>query len=97
VLFHFGAAMSGLSMGLLRPTVSTLTADHFDGPGFGMLNGAIMLVFSVFGALGAWATGALYDASGGYEEAFFLMAAIFGAGALFAAALGRMKKPEAEA
>jgi len=96
-LFHFGAAMSGLSMGLLRPTVSTLTADHFDGPGFGMLNGVIMLVFSVFGALGAWATGALYDASGGYEEAFFLMAAIFGAGALFAAALGRMKKPEAEA
>jgi predicted MFS family arabinose efflux permease len=55
-----------------------------------------MVVFSVFGALGAWATGALYDASGGYEEAFFLMAAIFGAGSLFAAALGWMKKSEAE-
>ncbi len=95
--FHLGAAMSGLAMGLLRPTVSTLTADHFDGPGFGKLNGAIMVVFSVFGALGAWATGALYDASGSYEEAFFLMAAIFGAGAVLAIALGRMEKPETEA
>lgn len=93
---HLGAAMSGLSIGLLRPTVSTLTADHFDGPGFGKLNGAIMAVFSVFGALGSWVTGVLYDASGGYEEAFFLMAAILGAGSLAAIALGRMEITEAE-
>ncbi|MBT5367143.1 MAG: MFS transporter [Nitrospinaceae bacterium] len=41
--FHFGAALSGLSIGLLRPTISTMTADHFEGPGFGKLNGAIMV------------------------------------------------------
>ena len=42
--FYAGAAMSGFSLGLLRPTVSSLTADLFEGPGFGKINGAIMTV-----------------------------------------------------
>ena len=97
-LFYAGAALSGLALGLIRPTASSLTADHFEGPGFGKLNGAIMVVFCIFGALGAWATGALYDASGNYQGAFMLMATAFALGSLMAVGLGRMKRgPSPEA
>ena len=55
------------------------------------MNGAVMMIFSAFGAAGAWSTGALYDASGSYLGAFLLMAALFVLGGLLAAALGRME------
>ncbi|MEE9241303.1 MAG: MFS transporter, partial [bacterium] len=91
-LFYMGAALSGLSLGLTRPTASALLADHFAGPGFGMVNGSVMLIFALFGAAGAYTTGFLFDAAESYRNAFLLLAAAHLAGAVFAVSLGRMKR-----
>jgi MFS family permease len=93
VLFYVGAALSGTGLGLTRPTASALLADHFAGPGFGKLNGSAMMIFALIGALGAYATGYLFDLSGSYWSAFLLLAAAHLAGAATAVPLGRMPKP----
>jgi MFS family permease len=90
-LFIVGAALSGSALGLTRPTASALLADHFAGPGFGKLNGSVMMIFALFGAVGAYATGYLYDISGYYRSAFLLLAAAHLAGAASAIPLGRMR------
>jgi MFS family permease len=90
-LFYVGAALSGSALGLTRPTASALLADHFAGPGFGKLNGSVMMIFALFGALGAFATGLLYDISGYYRSSFLLLAAAHLAGAATAIPLGRMR------
>jgi MFS family permease len=92
-LFYVGAALSGSALGLTRPTASALLADHFAGPGFGKLNGSAMMIFALFGALGAFATGYLYDISGCYRSAFLLLAAAQLSGAAAAMPLGRMRPP----
>jgi len=80
-LFYVGAALSGMGLGLTRPTASALLADHFAGPGFGKLNGSVMTIFGLFGALGAFLTGYLFDISGAYRSAFLLLAIAHLAGA----------------
>ncbi len=92
-LFYVGAALSGSALGLTRPTASALLADHFAGPGFGKLNGSVMMIFALFGAFGAFATGYLYDISGYYRSAFLLLATAHVAGAATAIPLGRMRPP----
>ncbi len=92
LLFHAGAALSGLALGLMRPTASSLVADNFAGPGFGRINGIFMAIFALAGALGPWATGALFDVLGGYREGFWFIGAAYLAGAAFAAGLGRVGK-----
>jgi MFS family permease len=94
-LFYIGAALSGSALGLTRPTASALLADHFAGPGFGKLNGSVMMIFALFGALGAFVTGHLYDMSGCYRSAFLFLAAAQLAGAATAIPLGRMRPPAA--
>lgn len=91
-LFYLGAGLSGLALGLTRPTASALLADHFAGPGFGKMNGMVMLVFAFFGAAGSYITGFLFDVTGSYRSAFLLMAAVFLLGIAFAVPLGRMKR-----
>ena len=92
-LFTVGAALSGLALGLTRPTASALLADHFAGPGFGKLNGSVMMIFALFGALGAFAMGFLHDITGSYRSAFLLLAAAHLAGAAAAVPLGRIQPP----
>ncbi len=92
-LFPVGAALSGSALGLTRPTASALLADHFAGPGFGKLNGSAMMIFALFGALGTFATGLLYDITGYYRSAFLFLAAAHLAGAATAIPLGRMRPP----
>lgn len=89
-LFYAGAALSGAALGLTRPTASALLADHFAGPGFGRLNGSVMMIFALFGALGAFTTGYLFDLTGSYWSGFLLMAAAHLAGAAAAVPLSRM-------
>lgn len=88
-LFIAGAALSGMALGLTRPTASALLADRFAGPGFGRLNGTVMMLFALFGALGAFTTGLLYDISGSYRGAFLTLAAVHAAGAAAAIPLAR--------
>jgi MFS family permease len=92
VLFFAGAALSGAALGLARPTASALLADHFSGPGFGKLNGSVMMIFALSGALGAFATGYLYDIVGSYRSAFMALAAVHLVGAAAAMPLGRMRR-----
>lgn len=91
-LFYVGTALSGMGLGLTRPTASALLADHFAGPGFGKLNGSVMTIFGLFGALGAFLTGYLFDISGAYRSAFLLLAIAHLAGAATAVPLGRMQQ-----
>jgi len=88
--FYAGAVLSGLALGFVRPTASSILADHFAGPGFGRINGAVMACFALFGSTGPWLTGALYDRLGGYREGFFLIAGFYLLGGALVAALARM-------
>lgn len=93
VWFYSGAALSGVSLGLMRPTASALLADHFAGPGFGKLNGSAVTTFALSGAAGSFAMGYLFDISGSYWSAFMVIALLTLAGAGAAIALGRMERP----
>ncbi len=92
VFFYGGVALSGAGLGLMRPTASALLADHFAGPGFGKLNGSAVTIFALFGALGSFAMGYLFDISGSYWGAFMVLAAVSFAGAGAAITLGRIKR-----
>jgi len=91
--FYGGAALSGVGFGLMRPTASALLADHFSGPGFGKLNGSVMTIFALSGALGSFAMGYLFDISGSYWSAFMVLAVLSLIGAGSAVTLGRMPRP----
>lgn len=91
---YAGAMGVGFALGFVRPTASSLLADHFAGPGFGLVNGCAMMVFSIMGALGPLATGMLFDASGNYYAGFLLVGCMFPAGAVFVASLSRMPREE---
>src|SRR5262245_26186553 len=49
-----------------------IVAEIFEGKHFGSIFGTLMLASIVGGALGPWATGALYDAEGTYAPAFWI-------------------------
>lgn len=74
----------GLAQGARGPVVSTLTNRIFAGPSAGTIYGVIFAVMSIGSAIGAWASGELHDATGGYGVNFALSAAcIAGAAAPF--------------
>ena len=91
---YAGAMGVGFALGFVRPTASSLLADHFAGRGFGLVNGCAMMVFSVVGALGPLVTGMLFDASGNYYAGFLLAGCMFVTGAVFVVSLSRMPREE---
>jgi MFS family permease len=90
-IFYLATALSGFALGLVRPTASSLLADHFAGPGFGKINGAVMGCFALAGAAGPAVTGAFFDAQGSYRAALWLVAAFFLLGAVFAGGLAERR------
>lgn len=60
----------GVSQGSRGPVVSTLCAELFPGGGMGAIYGALTLGMGTGAAFGAWASGWLRDATGGYEAIF---------------------------
>ena len=60
----------GISQGARGPIVSSITARLFRGPTFATINGTIFACMSVGGAVGSWASGVLYDLTGGYRASF---------------------------
>lgn len=91
-VFYLATVLSGLGLGLIRPTASALLADHFAGPGFGKLNGSAMTIFALSGALGAYVTGHLFDLAASYRHAFLLLAVVNVAGAAAAASIGKVRR-----
>ena len=91
---YAGAIGMGVALGFVRPTASSLLADHFAGPGFGLANGCAVMVFSLVGALGPLVTGMLFDANGNYYAGFLLVGGMFASGAVFVLGLSRMPLEE---
>jgi MFS family permease len=69
-----------LAQGLLGYGITSvfaaIVAEIFEGKHYGTIFGTIMLAAITGGALGPWATGALYDAYGDYTIAFAIGAAV---------------------
>jgi MFS family permease len=65
----------GVSQGSRGPVVSTLCAELFPGGGIGAIYGTLTLGMGTGAAFGAWVSGWLRDATGGYE-AIFLFSAV---------------------
>lgn len=70
----------GISQGSRGPVVSTLCAELFPGGGIGAIYGALTLGMGTGAASGAWISGWLRDATGGYEAGFLfaVIAALLG-------------------
>ena len=68
-LFAFAFGMGDSSRTSL---INALTADLFEGPDFGTINGYNITAFGLGGALGPWLGGYLFDVTGHYTIAFWL-------------------------
>jgi MFS family permease len=67
------AVCAGWGLGVTPPCCFAAIADRLHGKNYGAIQGTIILVTSVGGALGAWAGGALHDVTGSYDTAFALV------------------------
>jgi MFS family permease len=56
----------------LTSIFGAVVAEIYQGKHYGSIFGTLMLAAIIGGALGPWATGALYDAHGSYAEAFWI-------------------------
>jgi MFS family permease len=65
----------GLMQGARGPIIVALTAALFPGGGVGAIYGTLSIAMGVGAALGSWASGLLYQATGGYVASFSLSAA----------------------
>jgi MFS family permease len=67
------AVCAGWGLGVTPPCCFAAIADRLHGKNYGAIQGTIILVTSVGGALGAWVGGALHDVTGSYDAAFILV------------------------
>src|SRR6266511_3114811 len=80
---HVFAAIFGLNYISTVPPTTTLTANIFGRLSVGALSGWIFFSHQVGSAIGAWAGGAIFDATGSYSWAFLSAAVLaFGASGL---------------
>jgi MFS family permease len=87
---HIFAAVFGLNYISTVPPTATLTANIFGRLSVGALSGWIFFSHQVGSALGAWAGGAIFDATGSYSWAFLSAATL----ALIASGLSLLIKEE---
>ncbi|HEX9409051.1 MAG TPA: MFS transporter [Methylomirabilota bacterium] len=73
---HIFAAIFGLNYISTVPPTTTLTANIFGRLSVGALSGWIFFSHQVGSAIGAWAGGAIFDATGSYSWAFLSAAAM---------------------
>ena len=71
LLYIMVGAQGGLGYGLTS-IFGAMVAEIYQGKQFGTIFGTLMLAAIIGGALGPWATGALYDAQGSYATAFWI-------------------------
>lgn len=72
----------GTMQGSRGPLVAVLSVRHFAGSRQSAIYGLVLLGMGVGAALGAWASGALFDLTGGYRAGYGLSAAAAGCGLL---------------
>jgi MFS family permease len=75
LLYLMIAAQGVLGYGVTS-VFAAIVAEIFQGKHYGTIFGTLMLVAIAGGALGPWATGALFDAYGNYTIAFWIGVAV---------------------
>lgn len=75
LLYTMVVAQGGLGYGLTS-VFAAIVAEIFQGRHYGVIFGTLMLAAITGGALGPWATGALFDAHGSYTLAFLIGIAV---------------------
>jgi MFS family permease len=75
LLYAMVAVQGALGYGLTS-VLAAIVAEIFQGKHFGTIFGTLMLGAIAGGAVGPWATGALFDAHGNYTIAFWLGVAV---------------------
>jgi MFS family permease len=88
------AVIFGFGFGLAIALMAVTTADLFQGRQLGMINGIVMAVFVMGGAIGAWFAGYIFDLTGSYSTIFpfiyFCIAA--STGFMWLASPGKVRK-----
>jgi MFS family permease len=72
-LSFFHAVFFGLGIGTAAPVFFTTVADLFQGRHFGSIQGAVVLGFSLGGAIAPWLAGFLHDRTGSYFSTFLIL------------------------
>ncbi len=67
------AVFFGLGIGTAAPVFYTTVADLFQGKHFGSIQGAVVLGFSLGGAIAPWLAGFLHDRTGSYFSTFLIL------------------------
>ena len=67
------AVLFGLGVGTAAPVFFTTVADLFQGRHFGSIQGAVVLGFSLGGAIAPWLAGFLHDKTGTYFSTFLIL------------------------
>ena len=70
MLLGFMIVVQGMLGYGLVSVIGAIPADIFQGAHYGTIFGSLMLASILGGAVGPWATGVMYDATGGYTMAF---------------------------
>jgi MFS family permease len=65
----------GCGWGVTSPIFMSVTADLFGGKSFGVIYGMNEAVLGIGSAIAPWLGGAIFDLTGGYEVALFIVAA----------------------
>lgn len=84
------ACFFGLTWGARGPMITAKTADLFQGRHLGAILGVISIGTGIGAAVGAWASGLIFDLSGSYRLAFMLSIASYLAGCV---AFWRLRRP----
>jgi MFS family permease len=79
-LLWIHACFFGLTWGARGPMITAKTADLFQGRHLGAILGVISIGTGVGAAVGAWASGLIFDVFGSYRIAFILSIASYVAG-----------------
>ncbi len=63
----------GIGLGITSPAFSASVADLFQGKNFGSIQGLIVTGFGIGGSISAWLGGKIFDVTGTYIPAFYLV------------------------
>ena len=69
------ALVFGFTFLMTAPLLVIFVRDAFGTANLGAISGLIVMIHHMFGGLGAWIGAAIFDARGGYDVAFAVMAA----------------------
>jgi len=73
ILTYFYAVFFGMGYAVVAALPPLITADLFEGRGYGGIFGSLMIFIGMGGAFGAWLAGFIHDQIGSYVPVFIIM------------------------